>query len=151
MPRTETKHFGTIEYGEDWKVEFPLGLPGFERETSFLIIERDGRNPIVFLQSLSTPGLCFLLAPALAIDPGYQLAVRPEDLQTLEFDPAEGAGPDLGCWAILSVPDGEQASANLSAPVVVNLRTRRAVQAIRTDSVYSCRQILGGEREIKCS
>jgi flagellar assembly factor FliW len=154
MPRTKSKHFGQIEYSEELRIEFPLGLPGFEQETSFLAIEREGRNPILFLQSLLTPMLCFLVAPVFVIDPAYQMSVRPEDLQTLELQSEDAVriGEDLACWVILSVPEGQQPSANLSAPIVVNLRTKRALQAIRTDSRYCCRQVLGGvQEEAACS
>jgi flagellar assembly factor FliW len=39
--------------------------------------------------------------------------------------------------ALVSLQDGFSATANLMAPVVLNLKTRRGLQAIRQDRVYS--------------
>jgi flagellar assembly factor FliW len=43
------------------------------------------------------------------------------------------------CLAILTVPKEGPVTANLLAPVVVNLATRVAVQAVRADTMYSHR------------
>ena len=48
-------------------------------------------------------------------------------------------GPRLLCLAVLSIRE-EATTANLLAPVVVNLSTRLAVQAIAPGSRYSWRQ-----------
>jgi flagellar assembly factor FliW len=39
--------------------------------------------------------------------------------------------------ALVSLHDGFSATANLMAPLVINLRNRRGVQAIRQDNLYS--------------
>ncbi|MCC6861504.1 MAG: flagellar assembly protein FliW [Bryobacterales bacterium] len=139
MPAVQTEHFGWMEYEEDSVVEFPSGLPGFEQERRFVAIEQHDAKPLVFLQSLATPALCFLTLPVLAVYPKYELAITGEDLQELEL-PA-GRPPHIGrdvlCLAILSLNENRPPTANLLAPVVVNLKTRRALQAVRPDSAYS--------------
>jgi flagellar assembly factor FliW len=47
--------------------------------------------------------------------------------------------------AILSVSENRPPTANLLAPVVINLRTRVAIQAIRLDTAYSHEQPLAME------
>ena len=58
----------------------------------------------------------------------------------------EGARPALGsdvlALAILCLAEGQPPTANLLAPVVIATRTRRAVQAIRPDQRYGCREPL---------
>jgi flagellar assembly factor FliW len=65
--------------------------------------------------------------------------VPAEDLRTLEL--AEDRQPQIGsevvCLAVISVAEGEAPTANLLAPILVNLRTRRALQVIIPESGYS--------------
>ena len=78
MPEIETKYFGRMPYQSEACLEFPAGLPAFEHEHSFLPIEITGAQPLVFLQSMETPTLCFVALPVLVADPNYELAVAPD-------------------------------------------------------------------------
>jgi len=143
MPSTETKYFGTMAYREESVFEFPWGLPAFEHERHFVLIESPEHAPLVFLQSLADPGLCFLAFPILVVDRDYQLGIAPEDLAALELDTERQ--PELTqvlVLALLSLHDGFSATANLMAPIVIHLGTRRALQAIRCDSLYSFQHCL---------
>jgi flagellar assembly factor FliW len=146
MSLIETKYFGAIEHDEESAFHFPLGLPVFEGENSFVPIELPGSEPLVFLQSTSTRDLCFLAFPILVVSPDYHLGVAPEDLATLglEGDGQPRIGQDVLVLSLLCVRDKFPVTANLMAPVVVNLRTREAVQAVRHDSVYSHEQPVAG-------
>jgi flagellar assembly factor FliW len=151
MPTFSSRHFGPIEYQDDATFEFPAGLPGFEHERRFVPIEHAASKPIVFLQSLTRPELCFITLPVLAVKKDYRLAVSPEDLRALALadDRQPVIGADVLCLALISVAEGRLPTANLLAPVVVNLRTRRAVQAIQEESAYSLQYPLLGEE--RCS
>ncbi len=146
MPHLATKHFGTVRYQDGAVFEFPAGLPGFEHERFFLPIEHPASHPIVFLQSLDSPALCFITLPVLAADPAYRLAVAPEDLRLLGLaeDCQPAIGPEVLCLAVVSVAEGREPTVNLLAPIVVNLANRRAVQAVREGSDYSCQHPLTG-------
>ena len=139
MPSVDTKYFGVLAYREEAVFEFPHGLPAFEEEHGFVLIEMAENAPLVFLQSLRQPELCFLAFPILVADREYHLAVSPEDLEALELD--HGRQPKLGnevlVLALVSLHDGFSATANLMAPIVLNLKTRRGLQAIRQDNLYS--------------
>jgi flagellar assembly factor FliW len=139
MPQFATKHFGLIEYSDEAVLEFPAGLPGFESEDRFLALEQPGIKPVVFLQSLKRPELCFITLPVHVVDPDYVLSVAPEDLRVLAL--ADDRQPEIGrevlCLTIVSVAEDRQTTVNLLAPIVVNLKTRCAVQAIEGDSGYS--------------
>jgi flagellar assembly factor FliW len=144
MPLLETKYFGPLAYREESVFNFPDGLPSFDDEKSFVPIELPQNAPLLFLQSLLQPSLCFIALPVLAVDRKYRLAVSPEDLAELELDPDRQ--PELArevlVLALVSLHDGFSATANLMAPIVVNVTTRRALQAIRRDSTYSHRQVI---------
>lgn len=151
MPSVETKYFGTLSYTEAAVFHFLQGLPAFEQEKSFVLIEQPEKAPLVFLQSLTRANLCFVAFPIRVVDENYELAIAPEDLEALELDVRRQpvVGDEVTVLALVSLHGKLQATANLMAPIVLNLRTRRGLQAIRRDARYSHAHPLGdrGDRE----
>lgn len=139
MPEILTAHFGVIQYDPSQVCEFPAGIPAFDEEREFVLIQRDATGPIVFLQSLRQADLAFITLPVTSVDPSYQTAISPDDLEILGL-PA-GRQPQLGsealCLVIITVTEGGPATANLMAPIVISIATKRAIQAIQADSGYS--------------
>lgn len=138
MPEFDTTHFGRICYEADSAFYFPGGLPGFEQARHFLPLSFPDQQPLIFLQSLEDPGLCFFTLPILAADPQYRLEVSPEDLAAIGM-PARttpAIGKNVLCLAVLSLRE-DGPTANLLAPIVVNLGNHHGVQAIAPGGGYS--------------
>ena len=152
MSHILTKYFGSIEYQEADVVQFPSGLPAFEHETKFLVIEPPATGPMVFLQSLQQSSLCFLSLPILTIDPDYLLAITAEDLQSLHLEPGRQPriGDEITCLALIAVAENGRITANLLAPIVIDRLNRRALQAIRVDCAYSHQHQVTPQREDVC-
>lgn len=150
-------YFGPIPVAESSVIEFPIGLPGFEERRRFLPIESPRQGGLVYLQSLERPDLCFLALPVRSLRPDYELVLTPEELALLELpcDRQPVIGQEVAALALLSLAEGEDPTANLRSPVVIRVATRRAVQAIRQDECYQCREPFlaadGGVREAVCS
>jgi flagellar assembly factor FliW len=139
MPQCLTKYHGEIEYDERTTLHFARGLFGFEEETRFLSIEQPVLRPLVFLQSLSTPDLCFVALPVFVVDKDYFLSLDPDDLKALGL-PSERQptiGVDVLCLAIVCIPNGGPTTANLLAPVIVNLQNSQAIQAVSLNRRHS--------------
>jgi flagellar assembly factor FliW len=138
MAEFDTTHFGRISYEPNSTFYFPRGLPGFDEVRAFLALSFADRAPLVFLQSLERPELCFITLPVQAAEPEYRLEIAPEDLDLIGL--ASRAKPQIGkdvlCLAVLSVRE-EGPTANLLAPIVVNLQNRHGVQAISPSGSYS--------------
>ena len=66
MKKFMTTRFGEIEADEDAIITFESGIPAFEEEREFLIIPYEEGSPYVFLQSLKTPDLAFLMILTLS-------------------------------------------------------------------------------------
>jgi flagellar assembly factor FliW len=147
MAELNTKKFGALEYREDSVFLFPRGLPAFEHETEFVPIEDLATAGLVYLQSVRTRELCFVAFPAAAVDPRYQLLVGRDDLAVLGLDTLRQPRPgeEVLVLALLCISGNSPVTANLLAPVVVNLANRRAVQAVRSDGQYSPRHEIGLE------
>jgi flagellar assembly factor FliW len=146
-------HFGPIAVDESSTIEFPEGLPGFEERRRFVPLWNAQQSGLIFLQSLECAGLCFLALPVKTLRPGYEIVLTPEDRETLGL-PAEGTpviGRDVAALAILSLVEGEAPTANLRSPVVIHVQTHVAIQAIRPDERYQCREALAVGPEAVCS
>jgi flagellar assembly factor FliW len=148
MPSCTTKYFGPISYEESSVLEFPSGLPGFENERRFVSLEQPAHQPLVFLQSLNMPDLCFVALPALAVDPSYELEIEEADLELLGLDSA--VSQDVLKLALVTVKESG-ITANLFAPIVINTKNLRAVQAISPSARYSHLHPLGEVWEPVCS
>jgi flagellar assembly factor FliW len=133
---------------------FPSGLPGFEDHQDFVFLHVPQSEPLMFLQSLSSKNLCFVLLPILVADPNYRLNLTPEELFELELPAGTEPliGEDILCATLICVARGETPTANLMAPVVVNLRKHIGVQVIHGDSGYSHQHpLLFHEPALSCS
>jgi flagellar assembly factor FliW len=154
MPVCKTKYHGILEYEPDSEIHFPGGLFGFERETHFVPIEQPFARPIIFLQSLNNPDLCFVTLPVLVVDRGYTLTLDDHDLRSLGLPVARQPriGEDVLCLVTVVMQENGPTTANLLAPLVMNLRTRVAVQAIGAGAAYSHRHpFLESAEELVCS
>lgn len=108
------------------RIHLPQGLPGFEDLRS-LDVTVHGTLPILRLEG----SVGFWAAPVDVVDPEYEPEISVEARELLGGDPAQ--------WmlaAILSSSDGAM-TANLLAPLAINLESGVAVQMVRSDSKYS--------------
>lgn len=139
MASFATKYFGTLDCERTDLFDFPQGLPGFEEQTTFVLLNLPSRHPLVFLQSTQNPQLCFLGLPIFVVDPDYELSVSVEDLSIMELkrERQPQIGTEVMVLALLSIVEGQSATANLMAPIVLNLSQRIGAQAIRCDFRYS--------------
>ncbi len=141
MPNIQTRFFGEVEYDDQSLFRFPSGLPGFEEHRSFILLNRPGFEPLIFLQSLEARSLCFILLPIRAIEESFDLTLTEEEKAEIGLEPGQApvAGENVLCAAMICAGEGDAPTANLMAPIVVNLRNNTGIQAIHPDSGYSHR------------
>jgi len=156
MQSIETIRFGTVRFHENEVIEFPAGLPGFEQEHRFLLIEAAESMPLKFLQSISSAELSFVCAPLDLVAPRYDGTLSRPDRELLAVADAQIQTIPLEWLAILCFARPEEPTANLLGPVVIRRDVGLGVQSIREDARYSARQPLfaGGvssEEQALCS
>jgi len=149
MPEYETKFFGRIQCASSSIIEFPAGLPGFEDQRMFVLVQQAVNRPLVFLQSLTRPELCFITLPARAVDAGFTVKLAEEEARLLGLPAGTeaGAGSDTLCLGIVALAEDGSATINLRAPLVVHCGARRAIQVIPEESSYSHRHPLAPQPE----
>jgi flagellar assembly factor FliW len=149
MPKLSTVYFSELEYSNRDVFDFPAGLPGFEDQIAFLFLEQPHTRPLVYMQSLLNPKLCFLALPVLTVDGDYRLSLSSEDLATLELPPGATPkiGSEIGCFTLMTLAEGADPTVNLLAPIVINLQSRKGLQVIPAASEYSIQHALVLEKE----
>lgn len=118
---------GTLELTEEQVLDFPHGLLGFPECRRFVLVPA-AREGTWWLQSLDHATLAFLLVdPFVAFD-GYTVDLGATERFTLQVQDAS----DVMVLAIVTLPtaSGADPTANLQAPLVINLARRRAQQAV---------------------
>lgn len=135
--KIESPRFGTLEIEPEKIIEFPRGLPGFEDCRRFTLFHPEGEDPKYFiLQSLDDPAIAFYLTDPARFDFSYQIALSDDEMQALLLtDPAE-----IVVAVILTKPDDAgPLTANLKAPLVLNLAAKRGIQHVFADLKYVIR------------
>ena len=131
-----SSRFGDLKVPKDSLIHFPSGLIGFPKNTEFVMLEH--KAPFSWLHSAEDPALAFVV-----ID-GYEFGVE-YSLKPPLNDPVCDFQEDDE-YAILIIvtvrKDLSLTTANLKAPLFVNLRNRKGVQVIFDDPRYSTRHPL---------
>lgn len=136
----QTALFGQVNISETDIIRFPEGLPAFESEKAFVLIPLEEQSPFYYLQSLKTKEFCLLLADPFLFFPNYQVDLSENVLNQLE---ANTENPPLIVLTILTVPgEFKKATANLMAPVVINIDKKIGLQFIPEKADYKTKHPL---------
>lgn len=132
---------GDVPYTSQDVIHFPLGIPGFEQLKRFLLVTREECAPFIFLTALETPDVALPLLPfALATD--APTPALPDEATT---HLGETQGATIGWYSVVAIGvEAHDVVANLRAPVIVNLDTRRGCQVILDDESLPLCAPLGG-------
>ncbi|NNU84991.1 flagellar assembly protein FliW [Geobacillus sp. BMUD] len=136
--KVRTKYHGEIDIAEQDIVRFPHGLPGFANEKRFVLLPL-ADTPFVILQSVETPALGFVLIEPFSYFPSYEFELDEATVEQLEIESER----DVAVYVILTVADPfHETTANLQAPVVINVRQRTGKQVILTNTAYKTKHRL---------
>lgn len=132
MPVCQSKYHGAIRFDPEQVLHLSAGLFGFPEEKEFLLLELPSTRPLAFLQSLRTQDLCFIGLPAQVVSPGYNLVLSPADIESLGYsiDSRPVMGRDLLCLSLLTIRENQETTANLLAPVVVDIERHHGLQVL---------------------
>ena len=133
MMTIRTGQFGEFEVSEDTLLTFPAGVVGFPAVQQFVVLDVADDCQYQWFQAAAEPDLAFVIIDIHLLDPEFRVEVSDEGLAELEITQTD---PVL-IMAVVTIPLGhpEQATANLRAPLVVNLRTRKGKQLILHESI----------------
>lgn len=132
---------------------FPEGIPAFESHDRFKLIRDPKLDPFLFLVSQIDQTLRFICVQIRFLVPHYTFELDSASASLLEVQPGTCSVSDerFACLAILSFPPGEPATANLMAPVVINLVSGVGVQAVQSSTAWSHAEPVGIQENQRCS
>lgn len=129
----KSSRFGELTVPAETVIEFPSGIIGFPRHKSFVMLEH--KPPFSWLHSVEDESLAFVVVDGLEFGSAYQL---PPPVGDRMIDLRED--DEYAILVIVTVrSDPRDTTANLKAPLFVNLRNRRGVQVIYDDARLSTR------------
>ena len=140
MPETfVSERFGEISYTQEDVLSFPRGIPAFEHNRSWVLVG-DEDNAVKWLQNIEDGTLALPVTTPDAVMPDYNARIPEDELELVgSMDPS-----DLALLIVVSIPEAApwNMTANLRAPILLNLKTRRAVQVIALNEEYPIRHVV---------
>jgi flagellar assembly factor FliW len=130
--KVETRLFGTIDIGDEKIITFPEGIVGFYYMKKFALIRNEENEDasIMWLQSMDEPQYALPVLEPSVLGMSYNPVVNDEYLAPL----GELAPEQTYSLVTLTVPsDITQMTANMKAPIVINMANNLAVQIIVED------------------
>ena len=131
--RVETRLFGEITIADEKLITFPDGIVGFPYMKQFALIrdEENKDSAIMWLQSMEEPQFALPVIEPNLIEENYNPMVDDEYLALVgEITPEQ----TYSLVTITVPPEIEKMTANLKAPIVINMANNKAVQIIVEDN-----------------
>ncbi|MCC7440155.1 MAG: flagellar assembly protein FliW [Bdellovibrionales bacterium] len=134
-----TGRFGELSVEDDSKIFFPEGVLGFADNHWFSLIDPGDETLILWLQSLENPNLALPVLEPKIFRPDYSVRLSAAELRILKLDNVNQSA----VFSILTIPEEiTEMSANLKAPVVINLREKLGRQVVLQENEYSIKQLM---------
>jgi flagellar assembly factor FliW len=135
----KTGRFGQLTVGDDEKIRIPNGLLGFPEYTEFCLVDPGDDTLILWLQSLQNPEIAFPLLEPKIFKPDYATRLSAAELRELKLENVNQSA----VFSILTIPeDVTQMTANLKAPLVINLKEQLARQVVLQENEYGIKHAM---------
>lgn len=127
----QTTRFGSVQITQEDIIEFVEGILGFADLRKFVLLDDPNDEIFAWLQSCENPNIAFpVLEPELFAQ-SYQVVLTKHDVESLQMS----ANDRTRYFCIITIPeDARQMTANMKAPVVINIEKRIARQIVLQDN-----------------
>ena len=137
MLAIETSRFGSVGISDDDIIQFNEGILGFPDLRRFVLLDDPNEEIFAWLQSADTEEIAFPVLEPELFYPEFNVQLTKKDLESLDA----GDGKGLRYFMIITIPDDPtQMTANLKAPIVVNVNNRMARQCVLQDHTLNIRE-----------
>jgi flagellar assembly factor FliW len=134
--KVNTTRFGEIEVDNQNVITLDDGLIGFPEYKRWLMMEHDPDSPFKWFQSLEEGAIAFVMLDPQMIDKTYHAEITPKQAEEIALDHQD----DAVLAVIITMPSNPQnMTANFKAPIVFNLKNRKAKQIILNHPDYTTR------------
>ncbi|MCB0405769.1 MAG: flagellar assembly protein FliW [Bdellovibrionales bacterium] len=144
----ETSRFGELNVSEQDIITIPEGMLGFSKIDKYVLVEHTDDSLFLWLQAVKKPSVAFPLLEPQLFELQYKVELCDEDRKILQLEDLKHAK----VFAIITIPsDPSKMTANLKAPIVVNVKKRLARQVILHEQDYPIRQAIFADLQRHCA
>lgn len=123
-----TSRFGHVRIERDDILLFPHGLIGFESQRHWVLLQDTENEAVAWLQSTTDTQTAVAVVSPRRYAPDYRLRIDRQQLATLQLGELDRT------FVLCAVArNGESLTANLRAPIVINLDRRLGRQVVSVD------------------
>jgi flagellar assembly factor FliW len=127
----KTSRFGLVELKSEDVLTFNEGLLGFQDLRQFVLLDDPNDDIFAWLQSCELPSIAFPVLEPELFGHKYNVNFNRTDLESLKMQ----AGETPAFLSIITIPDDPtQMTANIKAPIVINLAQKIARQCVLQDN-----------------
>ncbi len=133
----KTGRFGQVTIQESEIIKIPQGILGFPEFTEFCLIDSADDTLILWLQSIRSADVAFPVLEPKIFRPEYFVNLSAADMRELKMQDLSKAA----IFSLLTIPDDvTQMTANLKAPLVINLTNQAAKQIVLQENEFGIKQ-----------
>lgn len=135
----QTKYHGEMKINRDNIITFESGIPSFEEEKKYTLLELGEDTAYFVLQSITTSSIAFLVTNPFNFYPEYEFAIPDMVIEKLNI----GNKEDVAIFGILTVKDPfEQTTINLKGPVIINSKEKLGKQVVLNEGNYHTKHLI---------
>ena len=132
----KTGRFGQLSVSEEETILIPQGILGFPEHKKYCLVDPGDETLILWLQSFEDPEIAFPLLEPKIFKPDYAARLSAAELRELKLENINRSA----VFGILTIPeDITKMTANLKAPLVINLKEQIAKQVVLQENEYGLR------------
>ncbi len=132
-----TTRFGQIEFNSEDIFMFPEGLLGFQDLRQFILLDDPNDDIFAWLQSCELPSIAFPVLEPEIFGQYYNVSLTKNENELLKLTPEQK--PTF--MSIITIPDDPtQMTANVKAPIAINMNYKIARQCVLQDNHLAIRE-----------
>jgi flagellar assembly factor FliW len=131
--RLYTKNYGIKEYDESEIITFPKGIPGFENLTKFIIFPIEGNPVFNVMHSIEDLAIGLIVVSPFYVMKEYEFKLEDEYINELKIQKESDV---LVVNTVCLNKEMKKMTANLKAPIVININSKIGEQLILDNDKY---------------
>ncbi|ENK0555924.1 flagellar assembly protein FliW [Clostridium sporogenes] len=134
-----TKYHGCIEYEEKDVIYFEKGIPGFEELKKFIIFPVKDNDVFSVFHSIEKEDMGIIVTSPFNIEKEYEIQLEKEQIANLKLQDEKDT---LVLNTVTLNSDINKITANLRAPIVINIKEKIGEQIIINSDKYKVKHPL---------
>lgn len=144
-----TKYLGKVNIDKSQIINFPKGILGFEDHREFVLLDIEGTPLFKFLQNIKHEQIGFVLINPWEFFKDYDIELPDDKLENININPKDNN--EMGIYNIVTLNKSlKDSTANLLAPIVINLKDKKGKQFVLNNSPYTTKHPLTGAGDSPC-